>query len=363
MNCNICNGKLKKTFISNQPISISSDGCPVLDTIRVFKCTECGHLQKQKDQKIDKIYESYKNNDINNGMDQMKFDGEIPSFRTDIILESIEADLIQKGKLLDVGTGTGVFLRSCSKSTQMEMYGYDLNELHKNDILNIKNVKKFYSKKIEDINIKFNMISLIHVLEHIPDPKEFLTLLKSKLEPKGIVLIQVPDIENNQNDILIYDHLSHFTKKHLFILLKKVFKGVKFIKTPISNELTVIAGDWIESNFKPKETKELEFEHINTLNQYLSNLKNDIYIFGTSPICIYYANIVRSNNKLKGFLDEDISKEGKELLKKRIYHPQKIKSSDQCFIPLKQSIYEKVSENYKNINFISIKEALNNGEL
>lgn len=364
MNCNICDSSTKNIFQNNVNISISSDSQIIEENLNIYKCDKCGHFQKKATKHLDNIYNKYKNNDLIDGMDQIKFTGEVPSFRTDIILHELIPYIKNKKNILDIGTGTGVFLKSCEKLTNLELNAFDLNERNKEKVLNINNVKAFYSDSIENINNQFDIISLIHVLEHVEKPKDFFERLKLKLNKDGIIIIQVPYILENPNDLLIIDHLSHFKKSTLQKLLKNFFSKVLFINTPIKKELTIVATN--EKNFKEERLLEEDIEinpfYINQLNNYLLSQKEPLFIFGTAPISSYYAAILDQKNKLAGFLDEDLLKIKKNYLNTEIEHP-KNKENISCFIPLNNDITEQIKLKYKKIKFISIKEVLNNEKL
>ncbi|GAB1465755.1 hypothetical protein MASR2M54_12550 [Aliarcobacter cryaerophilus] len=59
---------------------------------------------------------------------------------------------------------------------------------------------------------QFDYISLIGVLEHVPNPKEFLIDIKNIMHEDSYILIEVPNFENNKSDLLTVDHLSKFTE-------------------------------------------------------------------------------------------------------------------------------------------------------
>lgn len=364
MNCNICNSTTQNVFQNNVKIAISSDSQIIKEDLYIYKCCSCGHLQKAPNKYIDNIYIKYKSNDLIDGMDQIKFTGESPSFRTDIILKELKAYIKDKKTILDIGTGTGVFLSSCERLTNLELNAFDLNETNKEKVLSINNVKAFYSGSIENIKKHFDIISLIHVLEHIEDPKKFLKTLKSKLNKNGILIIQVPYVLENHNDLLIIDHLSHFTKLTLQNLLKKFFTRVLFINTPVKNELTIIASN--DKSYKEEKVLEKVIKiypsYIHKLNNYLLSQDKPLFIFGTAPISSYYAAILDEIGKLAGFLDEDSLKVGKSYFNTKIEHP-KNKEDILCFIPLNDSLIKQIKLKYKNIKFISIKEVLSNEKL
>jgi 2-polyprenyl-3-methyl-5-hydroxy-6-metoxy-1,4-benzoquinol methylase len=59
--------------------------------------------------------------------------------------------------------------------------------------LNIPGVEKYFTGSVENINRKFNLITILHVLEHIPEPTALLEQLHPKLTIDGILVVQVPN--------------------------------------------------------------------------------------------------------------------------------------------------------------------------
>ena len=99
-----------------------------------------------------------------------------------------------KNKIFEVGAGIGSFTRNYNDSYK-EIY---LSDLDKNNYLVLK--KKFSKKKnikinnqkINQINIKFNTILYLNVLEHIKKDKREINLAISKLNSGGHLIILVP---------------------------------------------------------------------------------------------------------------------------------------------------------------------------
>lgn len=129
--------------------------------------------------------------------------------------------------ILDYGCGTGDFLLTCKKK------GWIINGLEPDDIARNKAISKtdenIYAK-IEQLNDakKVSVITLWHVLEHIPDLNYTMNMLKRKLETKGKMLIAVPNIKSLDAQLYkenwaAYDvprHLYHFSMQTMKLLLK-----------------------------------------------------------------------------------------------------------------------------------------------
>ncbi len=144
-----------------------------------------------------------------------------------------------KPKILDIGCGTGDFLVACDKKG-MEVFGVEPNVNAKN-ITKQKIIKQGFTipNSIFDLdtNTKYDVITMWHVLEHVPNLEKYILKLKSLLQPNGILIIAVPnyksyDAKYYKEFWAAYDvprHLWHFSKKSISLLFSKVAMHVKFI--------------------------------------------------------------------------------------------------------------------------------------
>jgi len=118
--------------------------------------------------------------------------------------------------VLDYGTATGEFLYYLSKKTFL-VSGVEPNK-NARELANILLDNKV-SVSINNISQKFDVITLWHVLEHIPEPDKLITELKKRLNPDGIILIAVPNFKSYDAKVYgaywaAYDvprHLWHFS--------------------------------------------------------------------------------------------------------------------------------------------------------
>lgn len=123
----------------------------------------------------------------------------------------------QKGMLLDIGAGTGDFLQE-AKNKNWNCIGIEPSEKAKS--IAIHKGVSFAADLASLENHSFDVITMWHVLEHVPDLEKQIKELKRLLKPNGTILIAVPnyksfDAQHYGKFWAAYDvprHLWHFSK-------------------------------------------------------------------------------------------------------------------------------------------------------
>ena len=123
-----------------------------------------------------------------------------------------------KGRILDIGAGTGDFL-SVAKENGWQTIGVEPSEKAKGIAKN-KGVSFVEQTSILE-NHSFDVISMWHVLEHVPNLDNQIKELKRLLKPNGTLIIAVPnfksfDAKHYGKFWAAYDvpiHFWHFSKK------------------------------------------------------------------------------------------------------------------------------------------------------
>ncbi|MFD2725796.1 class I SAM-dependent methyltransferase [Hyunsoonleella rubra] len=139
--------------------------------------------------------------------------------------------------LLDIGCGTGDFLQTALKNN-WKIFGIEpnenarviANEKTNNSVFEIDELLKFEPNS-------FDVITLWHVLEHLPKLEDHLNVLRKILKPNGTIVIAVPnyksyDANHYKQFWAAYDvprHLWHFDKVSLSKLIGTF--GFKIKKT------------------------------------------------------------------------------------------------------------------------------------
>ena len=140
----------------------------------------------------------------------------------------------KKGSLLDIGAGTGDFLVTAKTN------GWEITGIEPNDNAKKLAVAKGVSfendlKAIE--NQQFDVITMWHVLEHVPNLEHQIQELKRLLKPNGTIIIAVPnyksyDASHYGEFWAAYDvprHLWHFSKTSIEKLFSR--ENMKLVKT------------------------------------------------------------------------------------------------------------------------------------
>lgn len=144
-------------------------------------------------------------------------------------MELINSFKSEEKTLLDIGCGTGDFLKTAQKHN-WEIIGIEPNERAR-QIANSKTQNAVYSaehlKSLKENN--FDVITLWHVLEHLPNLEKHTALFKHLLKPNGTLVVAVPnfksyDAEYYKNIWAAYDvprHLWHFSESAIERLFEK----------------------------------------------------------------------------------------------------------------------------------------------
>ncbi|WP_289043769.1 class I SAM-dependent methyltransferase [uncultured Olleya sp.] len=153
-------------------------------------------------------------------------------------LKLINSFKTDQKNLLDFGCGTGDFLKT-ALNNGWNVSGIEpnsearsiANSKTKQSVLDSEGVKTYKKHS-------FDVITLWHVLEHIPNLESQISILKDLLKPNGVLIIAVPnyksyDANHYKQFWAAYDvprHLWHFDKKSISKLFLSINMTVQNIK-------------------------------------------------------------------------------------------------------------------------------------
>lgn len=220
---------------------------------QIMECTECGLGRTEPFPSLETIPHLYPPNysgDVERVVNQYlqgKLEG-TSSWR----METEKVKLLEKfkksGRILDVGCAEGKFLWALDKN-QWKRYGLELNH---NTLELVRGKVRDVTYISGDLNLPqlqdeyFDVITLWHVLEHTPNPREAVKRIWSLLKDNGIAVISVANLDCLQIRVFgkywypfddVPRHLYHFRSRTLKRLLQEAgfdFISQKFFSKSIS---------------------------------------------------------------------------------------------------------------------------------
>ncbi|MFQ5847665.1 MAG: class I SAM-dependent methyltransferase [Candidatus Methylomirabilales bacterium] len=143
------------------------------------------------------------------------------------------------GRLLDIGCGEGTFIK-LAKEAGFEVFGTELSRYAGRRARELYEVPVFVGNVIEAgfPAEYFDVVTLYHVIEHVDDPRRYLSEAYRILKTDGLLIVACPNVESyvfnlayrcfkrrpvhlfSQHDKEI--HLYHFSSRTLSMLLERV---------------------------------------------------------------------------------------------------------------------------------------------
>ncbi len=171
------------------------------------------------------------------------------SFNNNISLHKEVAKIIprdKQAKILDIGCGYGVFLRTLQKKGYKSLYGVEVGK-EENKFLNSKDLNvsqlDIFDFLEKDPN-KYDLITRFDVFEHFKKNERIGLgpFIKDKLKSTGILVVRVPNAEAIFKGSIMYGDFTHetfFTKRSL-IQLFNAFSFLSVDVYPVYN----FGGTW-----------------------------------------------------------------------------------------------------------------------
>jgi len=151
--------------------------------------------------------------------------------RADSLLDFLSTQSVKLKRYLDIGSSSGILLQRFQEKYDCEAIGVEPGEAYRKyaqkqgltvyaDIVDLKGAGE----------MDFDLVSMAHVLEHMPDPVRYLADLRQEvLTPLGGLLIEVPNLYSH--DSFEIAHMTSFSAQSLqLVLLKAGFRVIALEK-------------------------------------------------------------------------------------------------------------------------------------
>ncbi|MBV8755547.1 MAG: class I SAM-dependent methyltransferase [Hyphomicrobiales bacterium] len=360
--CHVCDSpRLEPVHAATRPLGLVSSDVQALEArVTWAVCPRCGTIQKVIDRDwhrlTEGIYERYRINHQAAGQEPRLFNTPFGSGpRTEILLKYLLRliDLPAAGKLLDIGCSNGNLLKSFHRiRPEWELYGYEISDMWKEEVLALPGVRGFHTGTGVSYPFRYDLITVCHVLEHVPNPAAFLRPLLANLTPAGRIVVIVPNIRQNPIDLLIADHCSHFDAQSLDRVLRVAgLPATDLTARAIPKELIAIAGpaegetkkSWSDEPAVPADKLCRDyFRLFDGVREAARAARAEAVSFGIMGSSIAAAWLAREIGDVAFFADEDESRRGHSLMDRPIVSLAEVPAGATVFIPMSRNVAARI---------------------
>jgi SAM-dependent methyltransferase len=221
--CVVC-GTDSVQVMSLQPDSITTERRLINRPTKTLCCSKCGFLFNAagaRNQEGEFYAEQYDLHGESAKSEWQVFVDGSKRGENDAILEFVEShvELPTSGRVLEVGCGKGILLgKFLAKHSEWSACGVEPS----------KHAVDYFRALLPQVEIHegpfhtapfhgqtFDLVMTSGVIEHVPDVVEFLKGVRDAIAPGGAAYVGLPSFVAKPDDLLVYDHLTHFTPDSL----------------------------------------------------------------------------------------------------------------------------------------------------
>jgi SAM-dependent methyltransferase len=321
-------------------------------------CAACGAIQKLPDAKwfgeIEQIYRDYQIYELSGGSEQVIFsEAGVAAPRSKALVDFIAANAgaDRAGKLIDIGCGNGSQLKRLSAAMpRWRLYGSELSDSVGASLRKIPNFVELYTRPARDILERFDVVTMFHALEHMPDPLAALRDAAGLLNRGGRLFVEIPNAAISPFDLLVADHLLHFSPDHLGYLASRAGLSISILRDDlVPKEITLLAdpGGELRARPAPAATMEIVRSNVAWLAAMLTEARSaagsarKFGLFGTAISGMWLYGALR--DKVSFFVDEDMSRVGNSYEGIPILSPAQAPAGSTVFVPLLPEVARRVA--------------------
>jgi SAM-dependent methyltransferase len=360
--CQICSAASLREIESFRALErVTSDAKTWEPGGRLCVCGDCGTGQKVVDAdwlgEIEEVYRRYALYYQSSGDEQPIFSsragGPVP--RSALIADYLESviSLGNQASVLDFGCGNGSALRTFSKRRPMwRLYGAELSDSALERLRQLPNFVTLFTGRPEDIAERFDLVTLIHALEHVVEPASVLSAIRRLLVEGGHTFVAVPNGAITPYDLVIADHLTHFSLDALRrVGVRAGYDAVAASDSILPKELSWIGVASSGAVAPPAMDAGAGVRRIQAQVAWLheqiasadriARAAKSFGVFGTSISGTWLAGAL--GESVHFFVDEDPGRMGRQHMGRPIVSPGQIRDGSDVYVPLIPSISNAVA--------------------
>ena len=345
---------------------VSSDCKPVPAGGRLCQCAACGALQRpitpQFLKEIADIYAGYDVYYQSGGLEQLVWDAAASTTlrRSELLCRRLaETGLLPRsGRVLDVGCGNGAFLAAMAEEVEgWALFGLELDRRSEERLRGIPGFRELIVADVLETPGTYELVTMIHALEHMTEPLKTLEALRRNLAPGGLLFIECPNAAANPFDLVIADHASHFTPVSLArILARAGFEVLRLETSWVSKELSAVATPSAAAVSREFRDTLDAASQIAWLNRTLAKAKalpaQKFGLFGTSIAAVWLTAAL--SEYILFYVDEDQSRQGVDFFGKPVVAPGAVPVGAPVFVGLAPAVADVVTARLKGIGIDAV---------
>jgi len=238
------------------------------------------------------------------------------------VLSRLKTIMSKNSTIVEVGCGKGDFVAMIEVDGYFKVKGYDASYEGNN-----KSIERRYLNSSDKINA--DLVVLRHVLEHVPNPYNFLTMLKT-IFGDAKIYIEVPNydwiVENKTFFDITYEHVNYFSQHALKTLFERsttehglLFDDqYQYVISELSSLNFEFSCNYHSSNWKYISFNDL-FPNIEEDIEHFENEAKgkNVFLWGAATKgCIFLTHCANKNrliDRIRFVIDQNPKKIGKYL--------------------------------------------------
>jgi hypothetical protein len=241
--------------------------------------------------------------------------------------------------------------------------GFELGDGTLPRLQKIPRFQRLYTGELGAVAADFDLVSMVHALEHFPAPHQTLRDLRPAVG-SGSLFIEVCNVEENPFDILVADHLMHFSPDTLALLLLRAGFATQLVSTEwVAKEISLLAqvdakgqgdaqltrADYAAQTYS-RISAYVDWLHgLNTAAHTLAVSGQTFGVFGTSIAATWLG--AQLADKVSFYVDEDRSRIGREHLGRPIVSPADVPRDAVVYMALSPRIATDIAKRLAGMQF------------
>lgn len=339
--CNVCHAPISEPiYTSNGHASMTTMLRLYEQPTRVSFCDRCGHLQTDEIVQPDDYYAHQYSILATTAEEDMLY--AVVDGRKVFQVEHRVATLLQKvpvpakAEVLDFGCAKGAVLeRLVRERPDITPYYFEVTQRYLPFWRKLAEPHQWATGRTpSDWRDRFDLVCSFYVLEHVADPVSTLREIAGLIKPGGWLYFLVPNALANTADLIVADHLQHYSEHSLIELLQRVGLQVVEIDDRSHASAYIVVARRSPASLAPRQSPrpvtELRQQYIR-MSAFWSELSNRIRGFERSiardrTASIYgagfYGNFIASclgnQRSIACFVDQNPHLQGRTMLGKPI---------------------------------------------